>query len=177
MNKASIIEALRTLDVTEDGHWTTDGMPRLDVIQDKFPGITRQMITQVAPVFSRKKPNLPDLAALREEAEKAALDAADAVRVADEKAAVAAKQAKEIAKLDEPIHDRHSLTRANRGWVKSQLELDVKRAARQRALDGILKEAGGIDHIGAHPVERAIASRVITQRKNIVVNTKKEKQA
>lgn len=172
MTRSSIIEALKKLDVENDEHWTVDGAPRLDVLAAQFPGLTRSMVTQVAPLFSRKKPNLPDLDAIRDASEKAQLDAQDAARVADEKEAVAKKAAREAAILDTPIHDRHRLTRENQAWVKAQLENDNKRAARQGALDTILKQAGGIDQIGAHPVERHIAARVVAERKNIVVRKK-----
>lgn len=177
MNKADIIEALKQLDVEADGHWTTDGMPRLDVLQQKFPGLTRQLITSVAPLFSRKKPELPDLDAIREAAELAALEATEAARLADEKTAAATKAARVVQNLETPLHDRHALTRANQGWHKSQLNEDLKRAARQQALDAVLGPAGGMTNVGAHPVERAIAARVVTARKNIVVNTKPAEQA
>lgn len=176
MNKANIIEALKQFDTANDAHWTNEGLIRLDVVQQKFPGLTRQMVTAVAPLFTRKNPKLPDLDAIREAAEKAALDADEAARVAEEKAVTAKRTATQVAKLEEPIRDAHTLTRANKGWLASQLEEDVKRAERQKALDVILSGAGGMQNVGAHPVERAIAQRVVAARKNIVVPAKKQAQ-
>lgn len=173
MTRSHIIEALKKLDAKLDEHWTVDGAPRLDVLQEQFPGLTRQMVTQVAPLFNRKNPALPDLEAIRDQAEKAQLDADQAVREAEDKSRVAARAASNVAALDQPIHDRHRLTRETQAWHKSQLEHDLKRAARQSAFDALLKQSGGIDHVGPHPVERQIAAKNIAARKNIVVQTKK----
>lgn len=52
---AKILNALLQLDVGNDDHWTSDGLPRMDVIEgivgDK--AITRQQVTAARPGFSR----------------------------------------------------------------------------------------------------------------------------
>lgn len=50
-----ILNALLQLDVNNDEHWTSDGLPRMDAVEaivgDK--GITRQQVTAAKPGFSR----------------------------------------------------------------------------------------------------------------------------
>lgn len=176
MNKADIIEALKTLDTAEDKQWTSDGAPRLDVLQKKFAGITRQMITSAAPLFSRTNPALPDLEAMRAEAEKAAVEADNAAIEAKQAEVKARRAAAVVANIETPIQDRHTLARANKTWYEAQIENDRLRATRQDALDNLLGAAGGSDQIGQHPVERAIADKVVRERRNVVVNTKKQKE-
>lgn len=54
MNNSNIILALSKLEVQNEDHWTSDGLPRLDVLKALagFP-VTRQMVTSAAPGFSR----------------------------------------------------------------------------------------------------------------------------
>ena len=51
----NIKDALATLDPADDGHWTNDGMPRMDVLQKltKSPDLSRTEVTNAAPDFSR----------------------------------------------------------------------------------------------------------------------------
>lgn len=54
-----IREALAKLDIGNDDHWTTEGLPRLDVMKDLVgEPVTRADITAAAKGFSRKTPNL-----------------------------------------------------------------------------------------------------------------------
>lgn len=59
MNK--ILEALKKLDAGNDAHWTSDGLPRLDMVRllasDQTVG--REDIAQVAPGFTRTSLDLP----------------------------------------------------------------------------------------------------------------------
>lgn len=177
MNKADIINVLKQLDTSDDSQWTSDGAPRLDVLVKKFPGITRQLITASAPLFSRSNPALPDLEAMRAEAEKAQVDAENAAVEAKQAEVKARRAAAVVANVETPINDRHQLARANTNWYKAQIENDRLRSTRQDALDNLLSAAGGSDQVGQHPVERAIADKVVRERRNIVVNTKKSKEA
>lgn len=48
-------EALRSLDHTNDDHWTSDGLPRVDVVVSMtHQGVTRKTITDIAPDFNRE---------------------------------------------------------------------------------------------------------------------------
>lgn len=59
--KASIVAALGSLDTTNDEHWTTEGMPRMDVVSDLVKqDLTRAEVTAAAKGFSRKTPTLDD---------------------------------------------------------------------------------------------------------------------
>ncbi len=51
----NIKDALAKLDPADDGHWTADGMPRMDVLQKltKSPDLSRTEVTNAAPDFSR----------------------------------------------------------------------------------------------------------------------------
>ncbi len=57
-----IVEALQLLDTKDDAHWTANGLPKMDVINDLVksdPPLTRQQLTEFAPEFTREKPALP----------------------------------------------------------------------------------------------------------------------
>jgi hypothetical protein len=43
------------LDVLDDSHWTTEGLPRVDVVAELTgQDVTRHIITKVAPHFRRE---------------------------------------------------------------------------------------------------------------------------
>lgn len=49
-----IITGLASLDPKVDGHWTKDGLPKIDVVAGLVGGkLTRKQITEAAPSFSR----------------------------------------------------------------------------------------------------------------------------
>jgi hypothetical protein len=54
-----ILTALHNLDKLNDEHWTADGMPRLDVVRTLSgnPELSRKMLTDVAPDFTRASAN------------------------------------------------------------------------------------------------------------------------
>lgn len=55
----SLIEALKTLDPENNDHWTSDGLPRLDVLKNLTgTQVTREQITAQAKSFNRKSPTL-----------------------------------------------------------------------------------------------------------------------
>lgn len=55
VSKEQIQGALQELDPTDDGHWTSDSAPRLDVMKDLLDGraVSRQTINEAAPKFNR----------------------------------------------------------------------------------------------------------------------------
>lgn len=55
-----IIEALSQFDTNEDSYWTEDGLPLLEAIHHLTGDetITRQMVTELAPGFSRINPSI-----------------------------------------------------------------------------------------------------------------------
>lgn len=49
-----ILEAVLALDASNDEHWTADGMPRLDAVENLLGGnVTRKSVTNAAPDFTR----------------------------------------------------------------------------------------------------------------------------
>ena len=60
MDNATILQALEQLDVDNDNHWTSDGLPRIDAVQALVEGkVTREEITAASQGFSRQNLNLP----------------------------------------------------------------------------------------------------------------------
>lgn len=54
--KEKIIDALMMMDSMDDDQWTTDGSPKVDVVNDlgELEGVTRAQILEAAPKFSRE---------------------------------------------------------------------------------------------------------------------------
>ena len=60
MDNATILQALAQLDVDNDNHWTSDGLPRIDAIQALTESkVTREDILAVSKTFTRQSPELP----------------------------------------------------------------------------------------------------------------------
>jgi len=57
-----ILEFLKTLDPQDDEHWTRDGLPRIELVRAGLnnPEVSREMVTEAAPLFSRLNPQFPD---------------------------------------------------------------------------------------------------------------------
>lgn len=167
MHTRDILDALKQLDVENDAHWTVDGAPRVDALADLgLSGLTREIVTAAAPLFSRTNQELPDIEAMRAAAEQAVKDSEEAARAAKE-----AKQAADIAKnklaaVDKAVLDSHTLTRQNQQWIESQNEVQRTRIARGKHIDKLIKDAGGPKMFGKHPVEISEAARIKAARKN-----------
>ncbi len=56
-NSTSILDALKSLDPTDDSHWTVDGFPKVPVIQVlcEDSAITRNAVTEAWPELTRAK--------------------------------------------------------------------------------------------------------------------------
>jgi|GEM_PF-6358505 len=55
--KDKIIEALARLDTANDEHWTTEGLPRLDVMKEIVGGsVSRSDVTEAVKGFTRNNP-------------------------------------------------------------------------------------------------------------------------
>jgi hypothetical protein len=167
MRSEDVFKALMELDPENDEHWTIDGVPRMDALADiGVPGMTREQLKDIAPLFSRTNRELPDLEAKRRERDEKLARAEEAERAARE-AREAAKEANaELAKLDKPISDAHSLTRQNQQWLASQAVVTVQRMEVQKHLDAAVKAAGGPKQIGKHPVEISEAARIKARRRD-----------
>ena len=75
-----LTEALASLDPDNDEHWTGEGLPRVDVVNEMVPGeVTRQAITDTAPQFNRDawRAQRDEMAQKAELADKAAAENPD----------------------------------------------------------------------------------------------------
>lgn len=166
MHVRDIHAALKNLDPEDESHWTIDGAPRLDALVG-LVAVTRQQVAVAAPQFSRTNLELPDLDAERASAE-AKMREAESLRAAATEAESVAKQAlAAVAAKDVAIRDSHTLTRQNQSWIEAQNKQQLERVARQRHIDSLIKDAGGVKAIGRHPLEVNEAARVKAKRRNM----------
>lgn len=58
----AILQALAQLDTTNEDHWTSDGLPRMDAVMQLAgtTSLTRDQVTLAAPRFTRSSPELPN---------------------------------------------------------------------------------------------------------------------
>ena len=55
----ALIKALEEMDPLDDEQWTTDGSPKIDVLKEATgEDVTRQMVLDAAPQFSRENPTV-----------------------------------------------------------------------------------------------------------------------
>lgn len=144
----NIRDALARLDPATDDHWTTDGLPRLDVLRT-FLGAdaSRADVTKAAPEFSRANLALPEAPAAQEAVQESleevpleelqeALSAAVAAR---EKAAL------DIVRIQDAIGAAAQKAEAE-GTVENPIQayLAAQNAIAQRRADAreILRENG-----------------------------------
>jgi acid stress-induced BolA-like protein IbaG/YrbA len=68
----SIIDALKLLEPTNDGHWTADGLPRVDVLAEMVgdKALKRGDVTKAAPTFTRENPTTEVVEALEKDEEQ-----------------------------------------------------------------------------------------------------------
>jgi hypothetical protein len=175
MRSEDVFKVLQKLDPKDDGQWTLDGLPRMDVLADLgVPGMTREQLREIAPLFTRANFELPDLEAKRAERDEKLAKAEEAERLARELRESATEASKEVAKLDRPINDQHSLTRQNQQWLDSQTHVSVARHEIKRHIDAAIKAAGGPKQIGGYPIEINEAARIRTKRRNYTLPQKPE---
>jgi hypothetical protein len=165
MSVAEILKALSRLDVENDEHWTENGAPRLDVVQKLMPGVTREMLVRAAPKFSRRHPEVPDLEAMRQQAQERMAELQRAVAEAKEAEEEGRKDLERIESLHRQVHDSHALTRANQTWIAAQNAVGMQRMERAKLIDALVADAGGAKNIGRHPIEVNTALRIKAARK------------
>lgn len=167
MRTEDVFKILMELDPENEEHWTLDGVPRMDALADLgLPGMTRDQLKELAPLFTRSNRELPDLEKAREERDALLEKAEEAERTAKEARDAATAKSKEVAKLDKPIVDAHTLTRQTQQWLESQATVSVQRHEFKRHIDAAVRAAGGPKNIGNHPVEINEAARIRTARRN-----------
>lgn len=170
MSVAEILKILAKLDVKNDEHWTENGAPRLDVVQQLYPGVTRDLLGRAAPRFCRTNPELPDLDKMRAEASARMEDAKRKVVEAKEAETTSQRELAEIEALHQQVKDSHALTRANQTWIASQNAVQLQRMERAKVIDALVADAGGQKAIGRHPVEVNTAARIKQARRESTKN-------
>ena len=55
-NKNRLLKAVKSLDHSNDEHWTAEGRPRIDAIESAYgkPGVSRAQVEEIAPGFIRR---------------------------------------------------------------------------------------------------------------------------
>ncbi len=184
MKSDQILEVLSTLDPSNKDHWTQDGQPRLGAVGD----VTRQQILEVAPLFSRSNPVVEqeqeqpitdeevkaavdglanEMQTKREEANKA-LVKARAMKDEADKLANEANATLETIRQEQKALDPRSDGEINQDLLKSSFAERLRRAGAQSQARQLLEQAGLVNELRAltvSPVDRAIAERVIKQRR------------
>ena len=185
MKPELILESLTNLDPENKDHWTANGQPLLSAVGE---GVSRQQILDVAPLFSRENPVLPDeepeltdeevKKTLEEEllevqakmeAAKAEIKAASEAKVLAESRLDKAKQALDQIRRDEMAKDTRTDTEINMDYLKSEFNQRLARAQQRSHIVRLLEQSdltsSDIRILTASPVDRAIAERVIKERR------------
>ncbi len=186
MKSEQILEVLKTLDPANKDHWTQDGQPRLGVVGD----VTRQEILDAAPLFSRTNPvveqdsaehltdeevkqtieeELLDVQAKMESA-RAEIREAEAAKIAAEKRLESAKQGLDQIRRDELAKDTRTDTEINMAYLDSEFKQRLLRAQQRQHVVQLLEQTDltskDIHILTSSPVDRAIAARIIKERRN-----------
>lgn len=181
MKSEQILNSLSKLDPANKEHWNQDGQPRLGAVGE---GVTRQQILEAAPLFSRSNPVLPDqlsaeevkqtleeelmeIELAKEEAEKA-LKAANKAKKDAEQIALAAEAKLEALRSKEKNRDTRSDTEINMDYLRGCLRERMEKAGAQAQARILLEQAGlgsQVKSLTASPIDRAIAERIIRERK------------
>jgi len=70
MTNESILAALSELDIENDDHWTTEGLPRLDIVSEILGSpVARSVLNDAAKGFNRKNPHFADDTVLNDNAD------------------------------------------------------------------------------------------------------------
>jgi hypothetical protein len=143
-----IREALHMLDPLDDDHWTSNGSPRLDIIESLVESkVTRRQLLTIAPDFRRETPTIEAVVdsaqakrAALEEAE-AAVQAAEAVQ-AEATLAAEKLQAQRDRLIETTVPEQRDSFAAIERYLASQRELQVAHADRRQQLATLLADAG-----------------------------------
>lgn len=186
MKPQDILDSLSLLDPEDKDHWTADGQPRLDAIGD---GVTRSQVQAIAPLFNRSNASLPEQepeltdeevkqtleeevlsVQARMEAAKAAIEAAAQAKILADKQLVDAKKALDQIRDDELAKDTRTDTEINMDYLKSEFNQRLLRHQNRKQIVELLQQSDlstkDIKILTASPVDRAIAQRIIKERRD-----------
>jgi len=139
-----IRDALAKLDTANEGHWTSEGMPRLDVMKDLVgQAVSRADITSAAKSFTRKTPNLDtevpeqtgngDSADVRESDIVAGANTKEPSYVQEEEVEEEADKKVEA----EFVEAQKGIDKANRRFLAAQTAMDALITRRARAQSSV----------------------------------------
>ena len=147
----TIDEALKALDPKNDEHWTSDGSPRMDKLQELTgnEALTRKQVKEAAPTFSRETtgeapPETPGVSPETEQGATAAPPSEDAQEDAPETPAEDAEdeeeQAPEPDVEDEADEDAEEALAEETELSAALAEADAELAAAEEELNARRKE-------------------------------------
>jgi len=136
-----IREALAKLDTANEGHWTSEGMPRLDVMKDLVgQAVSRADITSAAKSFTRKTPNLETEAPeLTGNGDSADVQESDIVAGANTEEPSYVQEEEEADKKVEAefVEAQKGIDKANRRLLAAQAAMDALITRRARAQSSV----------------------------------------
>jgi hypothetical protein len=186
MKSEQILQSLLTLDPDNKDHWTQNGQPLLSAVGE---GVTRSQILDVAPLFSRDNPILPEAEVQSEltdeevvetledkltEIELKREEANNILVAAQVKKTEAENKIKEaVAVLEELTREEKTLdprsdTEINQDLLKASFAERLRRAGAQTQARKLLEQAGLVNELkslAVSPVDRAIAERIVMERR------------
>lgn len=184
MTNEQILHSLSNLDPENNDHWTQDGQPRLGAVGE---GVSRAKILEVAPLFSRENPVLPEQEVITDEEVKTTLEdklleielqreeaskmltEANELRAKADKAAKEATEKLEALRQEQKNLDPRTDAEINRDLLKASFAERLRAAGAQQQARRMLEAAGlanEVKALTASPVDRAIAERIIRERRN-----------
>ena len=186
-----ILHALKSLDPEDPKHWSTMGLPRVDVVS-KILGqkVKRGAIADAAPNFTRENREIPAPETTQESDEpviavvepaitkpvpsefetvRKALSNATAARDdANRALKVAQEQMDIITQADERNRDPHENQRNIQAYLETQKKLRVEKAARRAQVLGLGLRPS--DLMPGAPIDQAMARRKPVNRPKFPVN-------
>jgi hypothetical protein len=188
MKSELILEKLSTFDPSNKDFWNQDGQPRLSAIGE---GVKREDVLAVAPLFSRENPELPHV---EKEPELTDEEVSEVLQDKSSELETKKAQAEEVlakahvmyleslqmkkeanAALEEirdelKVLDPRTDAEINRDLLKASFAERLRRHGAQAQAKALLTQAGlGNEARGltVSPVDRAIAERVIAERRRL----------
>lgn len=130
-----ILDALKKLDAGNDEHWTTEGLPRLDVLKDLTgTQVTRDALNAVAKGFTRSNSTLAS------EGTPTPTPTPETEQTAAEGAAEGGEVALQVAEQNEGESYDEYLERRVKELSKQQSDANVALSAAQANFDKVSKE-------------------------------------
>ena len=153
-----ILAALVQLDTDVDAHWTTDGSPRLEALQEILGRVVKRVeVSAAAPLFKRDNLQLPEQGAPEIKDETDGQEAAAEADEGEREAAAEAVQGREEG-LSELDSAEAALAAANAQLAAAQVLLAKAQAERDRKL-AEAEKAGADPHANQKAIMTYLAGQ------------------